>query len=448
MSISNILNTSKQALMSHQSAIDTTSNNISNMNTEGYTRRLTNFEQGLSINNVNSNISDETLSRVRDSFIEKQYIRQNSYASKYEMDETISQQIEDILGEPGNSGLTNSLSAFWESWSDLANDPESQSVRTVVKDKAKALSRTFNRIYSDFNQLRDSIKEDVSRKVNSVNQKLEQLNKINKQLNTTKTDDLLDQRDMVLNDLSELINIETSINDDGKISVYSSGQILVSENQVQKLNVQTEQQNNNSSLKITAGDNEYNIQIKAGEIGSLLDINNENIPNYIDQLNTLASNLTQEVNDVHSSGYNLDDVSGINFFKDDISSAGEMDVNELIKSDPGLIAASDKMGESGNNNIAQAINDLQNENIIQGVAPSDFYNSLVTEIGSKVQESSYLRTSQEKVVQTLQNQRDSASGISLDEEMINLTKYEQGYHAAAKVVNTVNEMMSTVINLI
>ncbi|MCF7741393.1 MAG: flagellar hook-associated protein FlgK, partial [Candidatus Marinimicrobia bacterium] len=235
MSISSILNISKQALMSHQSAIDTTSGNISNMNTEGYTRRLTNFDQGLGINQISSNISDDTVARVRDSFLEKQYMRQNSYFARYEMDKTISQQIEDILGEPGEAGLSNALSDFWGAWSDLANDPESQSVRTVVKDKSQALASTFNRIYSDLAQLQDSLQNDLSSKINSVNQKLEQIHKINKQLNTTQSDELLDQRDRALNELSELINIDTSISDNGKVSVYSSGFILVSENQNKQL---------------------------------------------------------------------------------------------------------------------------------------------------------------------------------------------------------------------
>ena len=448
MSISSILNISKQALMSHQSAIDTTSGNISNMNTEGYTRRLTNFDQGLGINQISSNISDDTVARVRDSFLEKQYMRQNSYFARYEMDKTISQQIEDILGEPGEAGLSNALSDFWGAWSDLANDPESQSVRTVVKDKSQALASTFNRIYSDLAQLQDSLQNDLSSKINSVNQKLEQIHKINKQLNTTQSDELLDQRDRALNELSELINIDTSISDNGKVSVYSSGFILVSENQNKQLQLQTSEEGDTSDLKLTLAGNDSEVQVQAGEVGSLLDMHNENIGHYIDQLNTLATNLADQVNAVHKTGYNLDNKTGINFFAKNITSAGDFQLNESIAEDSTLIATSDESGESGNNSIAQSINNLQNTGSIEGINPADFYGSLVTEIGSKVQESEYLSSSQEKVVQTLENQRDSSSGVSLDEEMINLTKYKQGYQAAAKVVNTVNEMMVTALNLI
>ena len=448
MSISNIMNISKQPLLAHQSAIDTTSNNISNMNTEGYSRRLTNFDQGLGINNVNQNISKETVARVRNQFLEKQYMQQNSYYNKYKMDKTIAQQIEDIFSEPGEAGLSNSLSEFWTAWSDLANDPESQSVRTVVKDKSQALSNTFNRIYNDLNQLQDSLKNDLSGVLNKVNQKLEELNNINKRLNTTQSEDLMDQRDQTLNELSELININTNIGDNGKVSVYSSGQILVTENQSKSLEFNTLQEGDEKTLQVIAGSEDNPLQIKSGEIGSLLTMYNENIPKYQDQLNTLASELAKQVNEIHRSGYNLDNQTGINFFAEGIKTAGDFKLNKAIEDNAALIATSDQENESGNNNIAQSVSNLQNKSIVKGVAPSDFYGSLITEIGSKVQESEYLSSSQNKVVQTLQNQRDSSSGVSLDEEMINLTKYEQGYQAAAKVVNTVNDMMATVLNLV
>lgn len=448
MSISNILNISKQALLAHQSAIDTTSNNISNMNTEGYTRRLTNFDQGLGINRISQNVSDETVSRVRNRFVEKQFLQQNSYYNKYEMDRTVSQQIEDIFSEPGEAGLSNSLSEFWTAWSDLANDPENQSVRTVVKDKSQALANNFNRVYNDLNQLKDSLKNDLTGKVESVNQRLRQLNEINKQLNTTKTEDLLDQRDKLLSELSELINIDSNIGDGGKVSVYSNGQILVTENQAKELKLRTNQDSENSELIITTTKNSDSIKIKAGEIGSLLTMNNEIIPQYQERLNTLASDLAKEVNKIHRAGYNLNNVSGINFFAENVKSAGDFRVNRTVVNNPALIATSDIMNESGNNNIAQKITNLQEGSIVRGITPGEFYSALVTEVGSRVQESEYLSSSQQKVVKTLENQRDASSGVSLDEEMINLTKYEQGYQAAAKVVNTVNDMMTTVLNLV
>jgi flagellar hook-associated protein 1 FlgK len=447
MPISNILNLSKQALLSHQSAIDTTSNNISNMNTKGYTRRLTNFDQGLGINQISKNVSDEVVSRVRNSFLEKQFIHQNSYSAKYSMDNTIAKQIEDILSEPGEAGLSHSLSDFWMAWSDLANNPESQSVRTVVKDKSQALVNTFNRVYNDLHQLQNSIKDNLSNKVDSINQKLKQINKINNQLNSNKSDDLLDQRDSLLSELSELINIETNFGENGRVSIYSNGQILVSGSQPSELRLE-KKKDGSGLLQIKAGNMEDGIRVKAGEIGSILSMHNKNIPDYIEKLNTLATNLSQEVNKVHRSGYNLDDITGINFFADNITTAGDFRLNEKIVAEPGLIATSDEAGEPGNNNIAQSINNLRSEKIIKGVRPEDFYGAFVTEIGSKVQEAEYLSSSQEKVVKTIQNQRDSSSGVSLDEEMINLTKYEQGYQAAAKVVNTVNDMMYTVLNLI
>ncbi len=452
MSISSILDISKRALLSHRSAIDVTSKNISNVNTKGYSRRRTNFEalngSLLGFNQINSQTSHETLQRVHNRFIENQLSRQNHYFKKYEMDEMIFKQVEDIFGEPYESGLANTLTEFWNAWSELANDPESQYGRTIVRDKSLSLAQNFNRVYNDLNQLRNSIHGDVGRKVEVVNQKLSQLKQLNKQIMSNSSDDLMDQRDLLVRDLSDLINIEVREGDKGQVSLFAGGQLLVSHNTINELSVSSSGEGDQSVINIISGQANQQVSINSGEIGSLIEMYNEHIPNYLEQLNTLAKNIANQVNAIHKNGYNTEGTTGINFFAEDVTTAGNFRINSEVRSNPALIATTNRDNEPGNGVIAQAIYDLQSRDSLQGTTPADFYNSLVTEIGSKIQESEYLSTSQGKVVQNLQNQKDSISGVSLDEEMVNLTQYEQGYQAAAKVVNTVNDMMLTVLNLI
>jgi len=452
MSISSILDISKRALLSHRSAIDITSKNISNVNTEGYSRRRTHFEELngslLGFNHINSQTSGETLTRVHNRFIENQLSRQNHYYKKYEMDEMVFKQVEDIFGEPYESGLANTLTEFWNAWNELANDPESQYGRTIVLDKSVSLAQNFNRIFNDLNQLKNSIYEDVTQKVEVANQKLRQLKQLNHQIMANQSDDLMDQRDLLVREVSDLINLEVREGDEGQVTLFSGGQILVSDNTINELTVSSSGEGNESDINIKIGKANQRVNITSGEIGSLVEMYNEHIPNYIEKLNRLAKNIAKQVNAIHRNGYNLEDTTGINFFAEDISTAGDFRLSHEIQSDPSLIATASRDNEPGNGAIARAIYDLQSRDSFQGTTAADFYNSLVTEIGSKIQESEYLSTSQGKVVQNLQNQKDSVSGVSLDEEMINLTKYEQGYQAAAKVVNTINDMMLTVLNLI
>lgn len=452
MSISSILDISKRALLSHRSAIGTTSQNISNINTLGYSRRRTNFEaldgSQVGFTRLQSNISGDTITRVRDHFIDQQLNRQNTFLGKYRMDATVFKQIEDIFGEPHESGLSNTLSEFWNSWSELANDPESQNARMIVHDKALSLEQNFHRIYNDMTQLQKSIEEEITQKVGIINQKLNQIKSINGQIVVHQSDDLLDQRDLLVKQLSEIIEIESREGANGAINLFANGQILVSGMTINELTTERLESDELPEVAVQLKNSGRRLEIKAGELGSLMEVHNRDIPDYIEQLNSLAINIAKAVNTIHRHGYNLDGVTGVNFFATQITSAGNFKVSHYIRDDASLIASASVADEPGNGAVAQALSDIQYNNAIKGNTLSEFYNSLVTAIGSRVQESEYLRESQSKVVQSLQNQQDSASAVSLDEEMVNLTKYEQGYQAAAKVVNTVNDLMITVLELI
>ena len=141
-------------------------------------------------------------------------------------------------------------------------------------------------------------------------------------------------------------------------------------------------------------------------------------------------------------------MTGMNFFANNISGADDFRVSEEIFRDPSLIATSSTIDAVGDGSIAQAISDIQFESCVQDNTISDFYNGLISNIGNRVQEAQFMRRSQEMVVQNLENQRDSISGVSLDEEMTKLIEYEQAYQAAARMIATVDEMVQTVLNMI
>ena len=157
--------------------------------------------------------------------------------------------------------------------------------------------------------------------------------------------------------------------------------------------------------------------------------------------------LANEVNKVHVKGFNLNGLSGLNFFKDTISGAGDFSLSAEILSDSSLIATSSEPDVSGDSTSAQAIVELQYDEIINGKSVLDNYNTLIGDVGNRVQEATFVRQNQEKIVQQLQIQKSSITGVSLDEEMTQLIQFEQAYGAAAKMISTVDELMQTILSL-
>ena len=137
----------------------------------------------------------------------------------------------------------------------------------------------------------------------------------------------------------------------------------------------------------------------------------------------------------------------MNFFNDNITGAGDFSLTAEILSDSSLIATSSDPDAQGDSNVAQAISDLQYGELINGKPIMDYYNSIIADVGNRVQEAKFIHQNQDKIVHQLQIQRASITGVSLDEEMTQLIQYEQAYEAAARMISTVDELMQTILSL-
>jgi len=445
MSISNIFETSKRSLLNHQSAINTTAKNIANVYTDGYTRRivdLSNLSLGF------GNMSEDSISRVKNQFLDNQIWYENQALGKESMSEMLLKQVETVFGEPEDSGLANIMTEFWNSWSSLANNPESDLARSLVRDKGVLLSNTFNRLDKNLNNLQKQTGIEIQQKVNEINQLVTQLGTINKHIDTHRSDDLIDQRDVLLSELASKIDIQVTENPSGTVEVLAGGHILISENYTNQLKTQMTQDNNglfHSNIKTIQGNK--SIEVISGELGGLLEFHNIHVSSYINSINETAVSIANDVNKVHVTGFNLNGLPGSNFFQDAISGAGDFSLSPQIELDPSLIATSSAPGVNGDSTTAQAIAELQYDEIINGRSVLDNYNSLIADVGNRVQEATFIRQNQEKIVQQLQIQKASVTGVSLDEEMTQLIQFEQAYGAAAKMISTVDELMQTILSL-
>lgn len=452
MSIAAIMENSKRGVQANRSAIELTSENIANVNNPNYSRRLATFSgmnsQTAKFGTTTNSKVSEDLYRQRNNFVDTQFLQQNPNLAKYTSDTELFTQIEDIFAEPGESGISEHLDEFWTAWGDLSNDPESETARMVVVDKSIALEKAFNRVNSELVDLKQNIGVNLQSNVGDINSKLHALSDINVEISANNSDALMDERDKLVSELSEYFEIQTSEGKHGEITVAVAGQILVSNETVNEVVLYTENTGNNYNYNIKVRNASNKIDIQSGEIGSMLSIANEYIPDYQSRLDDVAVNLANEVNAIHKNGYDLNDHTGLEFFKSNINSAGNFALNPLIADNPFLVATSDQLGESANSNIAKMINELQNQNTLNGVSINDYYGGIATDIGAKVQKSNDLLDSQEIIVSTIKNQQDSQSGVSLDEELVNLSKFQQAYQASAKVIGTVQDLVESILVLL
>ncbi len=440
----------KQGMLLSQFKIQITGKNVSNVNTDGYSRQRVDVNpilpELLSGFSLASAINGDTLRRIRENFVDRQLWNQNSLLSRYTSENTLLRQIEGVLPASNETGLGVILDEFWSAWNGLANDPESSVARTVVRDRGQTLALTFNRVFEEFSDLQGVISGEIKARVSSLNELASQLAQLN-ELNPTGNPDLEDQRDRIIGRMAELANIDVQRGESGE-SVFVSGLLLVSGTISFELSVQESVGADGiSQITTTIGGTERRIEITAGEISGLIAVHNEDIPRVLNDLDTLAVTIAQEVNSRHSAGFNLDGVTGLNFFTDTVEGAASLAVNSAILDDVDLIASADAAGEPGNSNVAKSLSDLVDIDTIGNQTIGQFYRSLVGTLGNRIQAVDFLQNNQQRIVDHLRAQQQSVAGVSIEEEMTRMMQLEQAFVAASRLVSTADELTRTLLNM-
>jgi len=449
--LSHIAELGKQGMLYTKASIGTTGKNITNVNTDGYSRQRLDVNptvpETLAGISLISAIKGDTLRRIREDFVDEQFWDQNSLFSQYGTEKSLLRQLEGVLPASSESSLHNMLDEFWRSWNTLSNDPESTVARTGVRDIAEILTLTFNRVHRGFQTFQESIGEDIKARVKDINIIGAQLAELNK-LNPGNNFELEDQRIRLIDRLSELSNVEVQRNG-GSISVSIGGLILVSGTAFYEISVnQTHDDQGIGQMSLEVGASGRSLNVHSGEIGAMLEVYNHDLPLALQRIDILAVNLAQEVNIIHRQGYNLNDVTGLNFFDGSTVNASNIKLNAAIVEDPYLIATSDTAGEPGNSEIAKAITDMGDTELINDQTLGDYYLSLVGTLGNRVQEATFLHDSQNMVVTHLEMRRKSISGVSIDEEMTKMVLLEQAFVASSRLVAMADELTKSILELV
>ncbi len=446
----------KRALLTHQLSMNTIGHNVANVNTPGYTRQRTVVTSAYPVENANyiigNGVTANTILQVRDQFLTAQYRRENKSLGQWTYREKTLGQIETFFGEPNDESLGDVLNQFWNSWLDLSNNPESSAARQAVVSQSNRLTNAFHTLDRQLNAVRVAADQDVSGRVQQINEVAHQIANLNRlvtseEIGGDRANDLRDQRDKLIDDLSSMVDVTTAEKANGSVTVYISGLAIVENADTFELDTRTNSSGEYTKQEIIWKNTKTAVKINGGELKGLLDTRDVVVPKYLKNLDDLARTIISQVNEQHRTGTGLNGQSGLNFFNGSFTSAGTIQIEQNILNDPTLIAAS-QSGEPGDNANALAISGLRQKLTMDYGTTSitEFYTSMVSDIGVESHEAQTFKGNFEVLIQQIENSRQSVQGVSIDEEMTNLVKAQHAYDAAARVITFVDQALDTLIN--
>ncbi len=551
--ISRVLYTAKEALLSNLTAINVTGSNIANVNTPGYSRLRPMFE---SVGTKDASSAQEqvgvriaAVERIYDRFLEAQLVGQQSSVGNYTAQQDSLNSVEGILNENNGGGINDALGAFLNAWGNLSVEPSSISKRNMVVTTGQNLAYAFNQRGEDLTNVQIAANDSIADTLSSLNDDLKQMANYNETIVSaesagTSAASIRDHRGELLKKISGLIDVNYIEKSDGSlyITLPTNGKALVEGFNSWKLEANRNPDNNNLYDIVFSEDpsKSINEQITGGKLAGLLEVRDNLIPSYLDQLNQTASSIINKVNALHTAGYDQDGNPGQLFFSP-TADARYMQVHHDIVDDSRKIAASATINADGDNatamtdiksdqmyasivmvssthtvtgqinNIGQAFKNSTVVTLTRGAtsAPTDwtvsnggysymsvltaddrtltldlnndlqaditlnltgtwtpgntikftltksdsttnidsYFNAFIAGVGQDVDNVSQSLSSTTAILNQQTDQKEQLSGVSLDEEMMNLIKYQMAYGAAGRMTSTVNELMDILINL-
>lgn len=477
------LNTANTGLFASRRALDITSHNISNVNTEGYSRQILKQRASMPIwgdtrGILGTGVETYNIVRIRNEYLDKKFWNQNRALGEWEIKQQSLENMEAIFNEPSNTGLRQVIDEFFLALDELSKKTGDSTSRIAVVETANTLTNTINRNGNEIISAIRETNEEIKSKVDEINSLASQIAVLNKQifnmeLGDSQANDLRDRRNVLIDDLSKIIDISVSTtkdtNDNEYLNIKIGGITLVDHTDYSELDCVEEDVAGITDLGagkmakvVWKGLESQEVKITSGEIKGLLDIRDGNgqglnyrgLPYYLDKLNEFAREFSKKINEIHRKGIDFNGTAGGDFFNvpdGDLNKINCLNfaVSGALLADPDLIAASSDMGgESNNENLKELIALKDKTDMFSSTkgTPDDFIKALLSSLAVDAQQADRMTTNSQILITDTDNRRMSASGVLMDEEMGNMVKFSQAYNAAARMITTLDKILDTTIN--
>jgi flagellar hook-associated protein 1 FlgK len=444
------LQTALRGLMAHQRLLDTAGHNIANQSTKGYSRQQVDLQAAPALEipaggivggagaHLGAGVDIVAYRRIRDQFVDLQFRAQNTNLGEWAARTKTLDRAEMALNEPGENGINEQLARFWDSWAQLAGDAKNPALKQNLAETASSLAGAINTVYDQISLAREQAADeyaDLARPSTATDPggEIAQIAKDIAELNDTIRryitggdipNDLLDRRDLLLDRLSEFGQISVEEQPDGMLDVSF----------VDKVTAGATYDVVTGAAATWAGPPAGDAWSPGGRLGGLLEASRTGgtLDDYLADLDTIANSLATAVNTIYPGDF---------FATGPGSAASTIRVDATLAGNPSLIDGG--TGAEGSNDIALAIAALQND-ATSGIDPS--YQAFVAKVGSQVREAMRQEGNAQVLTDSVENRRQSVMGVSMDEEMSNLVRFQRSYQASSRAMSTLDEMLDVLIN--
>lgn len=495
--------TAVSGLLTSQKSLYITNHNIVNVDSEGYSRQK-GVQHALSPHYLagtgllGGGTTIDSIRRVRDDFVDFKYWTEQGNHGQWEIKQKSLYDIENIFNEPSDNSLNKNLEELYTALDILSTNPSDSSNRRQLKEVAVALTKNLNEVSSKLYNSQKELNFSVMTNIKQVNDYAVQISNLNKEIgylemDGTMANDLRDKRDLVMDQLSKLVNVNAK-EIDGKYTVTIKGVTLVEHDMVSKFKYPPALMDNpwnpkEKLAKVQWESSGETVNLESGEIKSLLELRDgdgegntyRGVPFYIKRLNQYAQKMVERFNEIHYQGKGLEGESDIFFFTIDNKTSNEFysgmdysdaakvaDMNQYIKDNVRADNISLSMDiQADLNNICAGSKDNEGvedkETILKLIEtrddrhffdsndapkgkPEDFIQSIISTLSVDSQQSIRMEGNQATILKSIVKRRTSISGVSMDEETANLVKYQHSYTASAKMITTMDKIYDITIN--
>lgn len=460
------------SLFTSRQGVDTSGHNIANAQTEGYTRQRVEVGQRNPSddrgNIIGNGVFVKTIRRVHDKYLEKHLNEANQVSGEADARLDHMNQLQAIYSPELNATVADEISAFFTALNDLSIEPEDMGIRTSVKESAENLTGAFRRVDQALKDNGQDLNRRITGEVDEINTILTKLGEINTGIATLEintearvANDLRDQQDQMIQTLNKKMDIAYYRDEMGMVTVRGPAETLLVDRSFTakiKLHLKPGPEAYNKLVVTDANDGihkDITGKITTGKLHALIDLRDQYIPGMLASNNALARTLGEEVNAIHRKGFGMQKFAqstGRDFFKlpDSFEKSAELiDIEDAITFDVAAISGAISPNAPGDNVILNEMITLRNKKTMGGGLASfnEFYADFVGQLGIDTVKADHLKQANEILLGELKTRRESISGVSVDEEAMNLLKWQTNFTASSKVITTVDEMLETVLSL-
>jgi flagellar hook-associated protein 1 FlgK len=459
--LSQLLNTARDGIAAQSYGLGVTGQNLANVNTPGYVRREAQLETRALGTQTTGTVQATGLRRVTDTILERRQYESTGLSSAASEHDNRLASLESLFNDAGGTGLGSAVSAVFSSFSSLAANPSDTTVRKSVLDAASNFTQRVNDTANTIATSRDDLLHDAQSTTAQINEAAKAIARLNGQISAAEVQgddaaDLKDQRNRLLLGLASQVDVRTINSSSGGLVIQAAGATLVDGSEARTMSVDLDSGGALRILSSREGGQATDVTrfLTGGKLAGIRETRDVDLFDVSKKLDQFVFDVSTAVNQQHEQGFGLDGGTGRDVFALSATASGAaraIKVSADVFGKPEALAASSSAATlPGGADNAAAISALSSGSIVFGNSrtAAQAYGDIVGDVASRRASAASMLETRKAISAQIDAMHESMSGVSLDEEFVNLTKFQRAYEASSRVLSTADQLLGELINMV